>query len=342
MPPCKKDKAKTASSSQESIKSNSVRNSSRLRGKKRPDYGALSGKRQQRTEETIQEESSGESTRSEGSQGSHAEHVHEHDHDEASVHSASWSGSAESGGETQDSAPQQSDGSTESEDETVIRLEHNMDRNKKLKKIEEDTRCRIESYKNMPHMKQKDEEAKRHRRTDKLKEVAEVELENKKRLELIAKLQQEEDQLASQLTGSTKEKDRDRRRSKKPEQPPSAHSTPKTKSEYNNIIQHLLNMSFNEDDLKGNTGGQRKLAPTKIREIQSLLEHTLGKDPWVTNYLCMQVANVEQPREGTRCPHPQTKGKCPVHHKLLHLNRKKVRSLNQVNWHKWTAPTLKR
>ena len=143
---------------------------------------------------------------------------------------------------------------------------------KDLMQIERETRDRIDTLKKRLAAEKKAKAKAEAAKSRKLAKVEALRSENAKRASLIEELQRQEDELFSQVKKlKSKPKSSVRRKSS---HPPSAHSTPRTTGEYNNIIRGLLNMSFTEHDLLSSEGA-RRLAPSKVREIQSMLENTV-------------------------------------------------------------------
>ena len=129
-----------------------------------------------------------------------------------------------------------------SEDDGEDKLKQSEQHTEKLKAIEQQTRERIESYSKLLHDEKKMKK-KQQRRKSNLQKLQEVEEENNKRSQLIADLQRQEDELADKIQAT-------RTKKKQPKSlTPSAHSTPRTSGEYNNLIQNILNLSFDEDEL---------------------------------------------------------------------------------------------
>ena len=203
--------------------------------------------------------------------------VHESD-EHSSEGEVSFDKESESGEESKEeqeveSQSEKEEGET-SGSESVQSEEEELDPRKTaqdLKQIEHETRERISLLQKrlVEEQRSKKEAAKK-----KQAKLAALKTENAKRASIIEKLQQQEDDLFSQVQKLASKKKH--RKSIKGSEPPSAHSTPKTAGEYSNLIRGLLNMSFNENDLMIQSGsGVRKLAPTKINEIRSILEHTM-------------------------------------------------------------------
>ena len=104
-----------------------------------------------------------------------------------------------------------------------------------MKQIEQEIRLHIESYQKW--LSEEDEKKKENQapRRSGLVELQNMEAENKQRLEVISELQKQEDRLHDKVK---------RKKLKGRKDPPSAHSIPKTTSEYNNLIQNLLKLQW--------------------------------------------------------------------------------------------------
>ena len=133
-----------------------------------------------------------------------------------------------------------------------------------MRQIEQETRSHIENYQKW--LSEEDRKKKEKRRRSALVELQNMDAENKRRLEVISELQKQEDLLHDKVK---------HRKHKGRKDPPLAHSTPKTTSEYNNLIQNLLNYSGTESDLWTDKHGKR-LSTSKVRELQQLIEQSLN------------------------------------------------------------------
>ena len=271
---------KKANESQESCES--VRTSSRLKEKKRPDFGAMSGRRSRKPLAAV-DENAQESQQDEGTECELSRSSGSHNGGGDSQINDTRSGSEESdANEYGDSQNEVTDDNSENEmQKTIDKVTSSKAKLSKLTQIEEETLARINSYEKM--LKQKKDAGKKAAvKAAKKKELEKIEAENKRRLDRIAELQRREDELTAELqqvqarpASARKHGKRDK---SKHEPPPSAQSTPKTRSEYDNILQHILNLSFSDRDLLGKgQGNNKKLAPNKVREIQSILENTMAK-----------------------------------------------------------------
>ena len=268
----KKKAQEAVNSSQESAGAD-VRTSTRLKNKGKTDFAILSGKKKKvQVNDTVEHDE-------EASNVGHVSQNSSQNGDTTDTRS-----DLSSSVDEENSIERSEVNSTEEEEEEEVQLAGSKKQAEQLLKIEHDMKARIASYKNMLKKGKKFEKEKA-RKVARRKEMEKIEEENNRRLQRIAELQREEDELARIIKHDKKDKrgrDKGRRKSKlrsRDSSPPSAQSTPKTKSEYNNIIQHILNLSFNESDMMmvDRNRGQRKLAPTKVKEIQSLLEGSVLK-----------------------------------------------------------------
>ena len=285
----KRAASKAANASQDSISTR--RSSERLAGKPAPDINMDSRhvRKSKKPLEIVHER----------------ENEQEHSQEEGSGTSNSESSEEESGELThhdEESQPESCDSDHDEEevqtsnDETDVSVDADPRRTcQDLKQIEQETRDRISALQKRLEAEQK---AKKSAASKKKKaKLAALKSENERRATIIEQLQQQEDELFEKVqklkTGDKGTKNR--RRSKVSTELPSAQSTPKTAGEYNCIIQGLLNMSFNENDLLMTDNQQKRLAPNKLREIQSILEQTLHDNK--TNELCVAGKKHKQGRK---------------------------------------------
>ena len=270
------------------------------RVKNRVDYAVLSGhkKKDKRTaspgnggHDTSSESVESESSASmEGSQHDHDNGGHEHDDSQVlgsdDPHSNSESEKEQSASEGDESAQE-----TDNDECLDDKIRGSLQKTKDLRRIEEESRARVRDYENLLlETERREKRLERERRKKKeTQRYREIQRETKKRLDTIADLHRQEDELRAKLS---------KRRSKaKSTSKPTAQSTPRTRSEYSNILQDmLLNMPCQEDDFMSMGAGFKKLAPEKIREIRNLLETTVVNEG--TNALVLPGGkNKQKPRK---------------------------------------------